>query len=125
MKWKYQLVLQFPFSGLTDYDAIIVLEETLIAEVGNKAFVDGHDAGSGEMNIFIHTNDPRRIFEKILSSHASDPMFSQLRAVYRVSNQIITRHFGLRGSKGNSESSKKERPQNRDLHRIADKYGFR
>ena len=83
MKWKYQLVLQFPFSGLTDYDAMIVLEEALIAEVGNKALVDGHDAGSGEMNIFIHTNDPRRIFEKILSSHGSNPIFSRMKAGYR------------------------------------------
>jgi hypothetical protein len=38
MKWKYQLVLQFPFSGLADYDAMTVLEDALVAELGNKAF---------------------------------------------------------------------------------------
>jgi len=83
MKWKYQLVLQFPFSGLSDYDAMIVLEEALIAELGKKVLVDGHDAGSGEMNIVIHTNDPGHIFEKILSSHASDPLFPRMKAGYR------------------------------------------
>ncbi|MCK4744357.1 MAG: hypothetical protein KAT25_11100 [Sulfuriflexus sp.] len=25
--------------------------------------VDGHDIGAGEMNIFIHTNDPNETFE--------------------------------------------------------------
>ena len=83
MKWKYQLVLQFPFSGLTDYDAMIVLEEALIAELGNKVLVDGHDAGLGQMNIFIHTNDPKPIFETILTFHGSYPMLSKMKAAYR------------------------------------------
>jgi hypothetical protein len=83
MKWKYQLVLQFSRSERTHYDAMIVLEDTLIAELGNKALVDGHDAGSGKMNIFIHTNYPKRIFDRILSSRGSDPMFSRVKAAYR------------------------------------------
>ena len=76
-------MLQFPFSGLSDYDQMIVLEEALIAELGNKVLVDAHDAGIGQMNIFIHTNDPKPIFDKILSSHGSDPMFSRMKAAYR------------------------------------------
>jgi hypothetical protein len=47
---------------------MIVLQEALEAELGNKAFVDGHDAGLGQMNIFIHTNDPKRISDTILLS---------------------------------------------------------
>lgn len=62
MKWKYQLILQFPFSGLNDYDSMISFEEVLTAELGNRVLIDGHDAGSGEMNVFIHTNDPKGIF---------------------------------------------------------------
>jgi hypothetical protein len=83
MNWKYQLVLQFPLSDPTDFDTMIVLEDTLIRELGNKASVDGHDAGSGQMNIFIHTNDPKHIFESLLLSHGSDRLFSQAKAGYR------------------------------------------
>ena len=83
MKWKYQLVLQFPFSGLTDYDEMIVLEEALTAELGNTVLVDGHDAGAGQMNIFIHTNNPKPIFDRILMSRGSEPIFSRMKAAYR------------------------------------------
>jgi hypothetical protein len=83
MKWKYQLLLQFPFSSPTDFDSVIVLEDAFVAELGNKALVDGHDAGSDEMNIFIRTNEPERIFETILSSHRSDHLFSGMKAGYR------------------------------------------
>ncbi len=83
MNWKYQLVLQFPCSTQTDYDSMIAIEGQLIAELGNRALVDGHDAGSGEMNIFIHTNDPKRIFDGLRMSRSSDPMFFQMRAAFR------------------------------------------
>ena len=43
---KYQLILQFPFSTLEDYDALVVLEESLSKHLANCADVDGHDAGS-------------------------------------------------------------------------------
>ncbi len=83
MKWKYQLILQFPFSRSNDYHSIIAFEEALIAELGNRVLVDGHDAGSGEMNIFIHTNDPKGILNEILSSHAKDKRISDMKAAYR------------------------------------------
>ena len=59
---KYQLILQFPFSTLEDYDALVVLEESLSKHLANCADVDGHDAGSGEMNIFLLTDDPVQAF---------------------------------------------------------------
>ena len=52
---KYQLVLQLPASSIKDYDEMIELEETIIKGIGSLGKVDGHDAGSGEMNIFILT----------------------------------------------------------------------
>jgi hypothetical protein len=76
---------------------MIVLQEALEAELGNKAFVDGHDAGLGQMNIFIHTNDPKRISDTILLSHGSDPMFSQSMAAYR---QFGTENFTALWPKG-------------------------
>ena len=60
----YQLVLQFSGDSLGDYDATVALENELIAELGDSANVDGHDAGSGEVNIFIITADPVRTFRQ-------------------------------------------------------------
>ena len=64
MKGTYQLVLQFRGDSLDDYDAMIRLEDDLIAELQGVAEVDGHDMGSGEANIFILTSDPRGILER-------------------------------------------------------------
>ena len=60
----YQLVLQFRGDSLADYDAMVALENELIAELGDSADVDGHDVGSGEVNIFIITTDPARTFRQ-------------------------------------------------------------
>ena len=60
----YQLVLQFRGDSLADYDAMVALENELIAELGHSAEVDGHDVGSGETNIFIITADPVRTFRE-------------------------------------------------------------
>ena len=56
---KYQLVLQFPASTEEDFDKLIALEDSLEAAFKNAHDVDGHDFGSGEMNVFIFTNDPK------------------------------------------------------------------
>ena len=62
---EYQLVLQFRGDSLDDYDAMILLEEKLIEAFENIADVDGHDVGSGEVNIFILTTDPKTTFQQI------------------------------------------------------------
>lgn len=54
---KYQLVIQFPETLCGDLDWIADLEDHLDALIVD-AEVDGHDIGSGEVNIFIHTNNP-------------------------------------------------------------------
>ena len=38
---------------------MIELEEGIMTSLGNLGQVDGHDAGSGEMNIFILTDQPK------------------------------------------------------------------
>jgi hypothetical protein len=50
---KYMLVLQWPISSIPDYEAIVALETALIDALPDGSQIDGHDAGSGEMNIFI------------------------------------------------------------------------
>jgi len=61
---KYQLVFQFRGDSLTDYDAMIELEDALIEQLRGTAKVDGHDMGSGERNIFIFTSDPPATFSR-------------------------------------------------------------
>lgn len=64
--WMHQLVIQFPWSDsdLRRYDEIIALEGAIDSAVGasSLAAVDGHDAGVGEMNIYLFTNEPQRTF---------------------------------------------------------------
>jgi hypothetical protein len=78
----YQLVLQFAADTLSDYDALVALEDQLTAQLGKNA-VDGHDMGSGEANIFIHTSDPQSTFRQLLPLLEHTPHFSALTAAYR------------------------------------------
>ena len=80
---KFQLVLQWPCASIGDYDGLIEIENTLIAKTNKAIRVDGHDAGSGEMNIFIHTNDPLTAFEEVRGTIGSGDMWTAVRVAYR------------------------------------------
>jgi hypothetical protein len=56
-------VIQFSATSLDEYDALIELETALIAEKG--IYVDGHDFGMDEFNIFVHTDELKITFERI------------------------------------------------------------
>jgi hypothetical protein len=58
--WKYQLVVQIPIGSMGDFDRMVEAEDRMEKAFQGIASVDGHDSGSGEGNIFIHTNDPER-----------------------------------------------------------------
>jgi hypothetical protein len=45
--------------------------------------VDGHDIGSGEMNIFIFTEDPKATFERVKNIGSIPNHMSNLKAGYR------------------------------------------
>lgn len=79
---NYQLVLQWPCSSI-DFGTIVAVEDELCRKLSRAHDVDGHDAGSGELNIFIHTNDPERAFDEariLLSGH---DFWAGVRAAYR------------------------------------------
>ena len=57
---NYQLVIQFSASSIEDFDAMVELEDEIESKLGSAHVLDGHDFGSGEMNIFIHTNNPEQ-----------------------------------------------------------------
>lgn len=80
---KYQLVLQFPEDVFTSFDEMVALEDSLIAQIGELGLVDGHDAGSGEVNIFIHTNDPGKVFEKLSATPPLSKLKNHLKAAFR------------------------------------------
>jgi len=79
---KYQLVLQWPASSITDYDALIALEDALIAHLPDDQ-VDGHDFGSGGMNIFIFTDGPQQAFNASREIFESNGLPLPTRAGYR------------------------------------------
>ena len=80
---KYQLVLQWPASLIKDYDAIIEVENVLVENLSAANDVDGHDAGSSEVNIFIHTDDPRRAFKEVKAILGTCDFWVDARVAYR------------------------------------------
>jgi hypothetical protein len=80
---KFQMVLQWPASSMNDYDEMVGLEDLLIEGLSKRCKVDGHVFGSNEVNIFIHTGDPRRAFEEIRTILSGQRLWSDTRIAYR------------------------------------------
>ncbi len=80
---KYQLVLQWPASSIKDYDAMIEVENALVEKLSEANDVDGHDAGSGEVNIFIRTDDPKRAFNEVKAVLGTRDFWVDARVAYR------------------------------------------
>jgi hypothetical protein len=66
-----------------DYDRLLALEEEIQRGLGDLGEVDGHDIGSGEMNIFIHTDDPQSAFQRAKVLLRGKDALEQLKAGYR------------------------------------------
>jgi hypothetical protein len=64
---EYLLVFQWPTSTTKDYDLLIMLEEAARAGIGDLGIVDGRDIGSGEMNIFVFTEQVKPALERVKS----------------------------------------------------------
>jgi hypothetical protein len=80
---KYQLVLQWPAVSEADFDRLISLEELIADGLGDIGIVDGHDFGSGEMNVFVHTDNPKPAFEKIKTLLSVGENMREMKAGYR------------------------------------------
>jgi hypothetical protein len=83
---QFSLVLQTNGSSLADFDACIEVEDQLEGVFGDYAVVDGHDFGSGEMNIFIDTDEPEIAFDAAKAVLATVPAWAEYRAAYRESD---------------------------------------
>ena len=82
---KFQLVLQWPASSIKDYDTMVDIESLLIDRLSSEHEVDGHDAGSGEVNIFIHTNQPESAFAQAKTILGTQDFWVDARVAYRES----------------------------------------
>jgi len=77
------LVLQWPGSSQADFEALIDMADVLEARFGEFGRVDGHDFGSGEMNLFIETDRPLEAFAKAREILANRPEWSSVQAAFR------------------------------------------
>jgi hypothetical protein len=75
--------LQLPAFSINDYDTMIELEDRIINGLGDLGHVNGHDAGSGEMNIFVSTDHPALAFDRIKLLLGTGDFMPQLKAAYR------------------------------------------
>ncbi len=79
-----QWVLQFATAeDLDSYDKMIRFENEIMSLLGRSAKVDGHDLGSGEMNIFIISKDPVSTFALVQQTDQSIRPSQEIKAAYR------------------------------------------
>ena len=62
---------------------MIEIERVLSEKLSENSEIDGHDAGSGEMNIFIHTDNPVATFKEVMSALGSRDFWVNARVAYR------------------------------------------
>lgn len=62
---------------------MICLEDHFAQTLGDLGEVDGHDVGSGEMNIFVLTSTPNRAFTVLTALPPMTPFMMDLKAAYR------------------------------------------
>jgi hypothetical protein len=82
---KTQLVLQWQEeSSNIDFEGIVEIEEMLRRHLPKQqSYVDGHDYGSGEGNIFILTDDPQLSFKQVERILSTDERWADVRVAYR------------------------------------------
>lgn len=80
---KYQLVFQLRAESSEDLDALIELEDALADTLQGHAEIDGHDIGSGEMNVFVHTDNPVEAFERSRADLRERGLLSTVKVAYR------------------------------------------
>jgi hypothetical protein len=76
--------MQWPYLEQSDFDHLIAFENLLESRLPRRlARVDGHDIGSGEMNIFVFTDKPQKALEECRSLIRSARIAERLSAAFR------------------------------------------
>jgi hypothetical protein len=86
---RYILVLQWHGSTEADFEALVHMEDLLESRFGGAGSLDGHDFGSGEMNIFIETEEPSQAFATAKEILSVCPAWAYVRAAFREANGEI------------------------------------
>jgi hypothetical protein len=81
---NYQLIIQLQEKLYGNLDWIAEIEDNLDESLVD-AEVDGHDIGSGQVNIFIHTNNPVATFEvaKNILLNEDNSVLEHIKVAYR------------------------------------------
>jgi hypothetical protein len=79
----YQLVIQIREDYRRAFDDMLRLESALAASLHDLVDVDGHDVGSGEINIFTFTDKPIVAFERMTAIPEVAGLLPRLRVAYR------------------------------------------
>ena len=85
-EFQKRLVVQIAVSpdGASAFDDVVALEGALQSALDpNLAVIDGHDAGSGEMNVFIDTDKPEAVCDVVKSVLARLSLLRQAKVAYR------------------------------------------
>ena len=80
---RHVLVLQWPGSSEGDFEDLLRMEDELARSLGEAEIVDGHDFGSGQMNIFIETDEPAGAFAAVETVLSQKPRWADVRAAHR------------------------------------------
>jgi hypothetical protein len=80
---RHILVLQWPGSSEADFEELVRMEDELERSLSESAIVDGHDFGSGEMNLFIETDEPARAFAEVQANLSQGTRWADVRAAHR------------------------------------------
>lgn len=62
---------------------MVKAEDALIERLSELHEIDGHDAGVGEVNIFILTNDFGKAFDEVKAALQDESLWSDVRVAYR------------------------------------------
>jgi hypothetical protein len=86
---RYQLVIQFKVRDDDEalQEEVLGLENDLAEHLDSDlVLLDGHDAGSGEMNLFLFTNEPAAAFAHIKPILTAHSLCDRSAAAYRATD---------------------------------------
>ena len=80
---RFQVVFQFAAETLADFDLLIALGKQVEQVLTPPAYLDGHDFGQKEFNLFIHSDDPVGTFNLVAGAIQSTNRQMPFSAGYR------------------------------------------
>jgi len=80
---EFILIVQFEVRSNEDFDLLLLLEQKLQNAIGDLARFDGRDWGAGEMNIFIYSACPDKLFTIIREILERERVLPRAKIAYR------------------------------------------